>query len=209
MSARGGLVWTQETILEAGRVWHDAHGRPPSAVDWRKAAPQHPSSRTVIARFGKWNTFLVAAGWPPRKPHRTPAWSRQQIHDAVYMWRVRYGRTPTWRDWSPRVSLEFPSTATVLSVFGSWNRMLEDGGFPVNQSTPQSVLEARQRRREYKREWNRRRRGLEAKPLGRPVTRPEHGSLTGYQNRRCRCAACCAAAAVYRRQWKESRRVAA
>ena len=153
-----GLVWTREAIVAAGQAWHEKHGKPPTAADWRKATPQHPSDTVVRVRFERWNAFLEAAGWDPRPTHRTCAWSQAEILHAVFVWRAEYGRTPRWRDWAIRTDARWPSTATVQSVFRTWNEMLEAGGYTLNQRTAAPIVEKREKARAYKREWMRKRR---------------------------------------------------
>lgn len=67
----GLRYWTDGLIVAAIRGWQERHGQPPRKLEWRNAAPDHPSSRTVIERFGTWNTAITAAGFTPRRRFAT------------------------------------------------------------------------------------------------------------------------------------------
>ena len=74
-------VWTPDVILEAIKLYADRYGLPPSARDWNPAMARAqyrddiadrfyedgcwPSAATVLARFGRWNDAIRAAGFEP------------------------------------------------------------------------------------------------------------------------------------------------
>lgn len=53
--------WDRERVLAALRAWTAEHDRPPTASQWKRAAPGRPSNSTVIAHFGSWRAGLAAA----------------------------------------------------------------------------------------------------------------------------------------------------
>lgn len=68
--------WTRERIVSALQAWALEHGRPPSGTDWRVTGLwEHPSTGTVLLKFGTWNAAMVAAGFQPRRPG-FPWWQR-------------------------------------------------------------------------------------------------------------------------------------
>jgi len=64
-------IWTAETIVDAIQRWAAEHGRPPTADDWRKAAPDgsHPAASSCYrsankgAPFDSWSDAIRAAGF--------------------------------------------------------------------------------------------------------------------------------------------------
>ena len=158
MKAVGGFIWKRQAIIAAAHAWHAKHGFQPTATEWRSAAPDHPSEKTVRVRFGSWNALIEAAGWQTLPTGRRCLWTRAEVLDAVYAWRREHGRTPRAEDWNHRTDVRYPSRSTVKHLFGGWNLMLEAGGYTLNQSSPLSVLARREERRRYKREWMRKKR---------------------------------------------------
>jgi Homing endonuclease associated repeat len=105
-------------------------------------------------------------------------WDRAGVIDALNRWTEVEGRTPSSEQWlggrnaRGRWALEYPewpATATVVRLFGSWNRALEAAGLPVKPYafTDGEVLEAlradaaRLGRAPTREEWSHR-------PLGMP-----------------------------------------
>lgn len=63
--------WTEQKVIDALLTWAAAHnGEPPSARDWSRATPAHPTARTVTMLYGGWNAGLLSAGLPPRRRRR-------------------------------------------------------------------------------------------------------------------------------------------
>ena len=62
--------WSAEQIIDALQSWAQINGQPPCAMDWKRAAPEHPNRVHVWKRFGSWNMALQAAGLPtsPERP---------------------------------------------------------------------------------------------------------------------------------------------
>lgn len=56
--------WTNESIIECIRTWHEEHGWPPTQGDWHKNE-KYPSVHIVARRFGTWNKAIEAAGLKP------------------------------------------------------------------------------------------------------------------------------------------------
>jgi hypothetical protein len=52
-----------------------------------------------------------------------------EILRAAEKWIKRYGTQPLARDWEKKLSNEFPTSRSVYSVFGGWNRFLDAAGF--------------------------------------------------------------------------------
>lgn len=65
--------WTRERIAGAIHLWVREHnGRLPTTLDWRRAGDKHPTANTVVARYGRWNLAIKAAGYKPRTQGRRP-----------------------------------------------------------------------------------------------------------------------------------------
>jgi hypothetical protein len=87
LSANGAIglspkLWTTDTVIAAIREFTDRYGCTPGAMDWNPPMARAvgrrdlsdrfyaddcwPHSNTVIAKFGRWNTAIIAAGFEPR-----------------------------------------------------------------------------------------------------------------------------------------------
>lgn len=103
-----------------------------SAVD----ALDHDAPVRLVARRLRTKVQFGAPGWEP-----------DEIVAAAWEWSHRYGTSPTTTDWNPAMlrakggspeALEryldgtWPSTATVVRRFGTWNKMLDEAGLPRN-----------------------------------------------------------------------------
>jgi len=63
--------WSDDDILYAILEWHEEHGCPPSWDDWsRSGGDKHPTSVTVLKRFGSLGTAIREAGLTPYEPQR-------------------------------------------------------------------------------------------------------------------------------------------
>lgn len=115
------LVWTPDMILAACKGWAQQNGRPPAASDWRLVGSYHPSTKTVLRRFGSWNAMIAAAGFEPRNEGAVCHWTKDAIAMAMLDWLGRTGDWPSCRAWRvPRPNVN-PAHSTVFRTFGSWN----------------------------------------------------------------------------------------
>jgi hypothetical protein len=57
--------WSREVILAAFRTWIDEHGAPPTSTEWM-SGPGHPTTNTVVSKFGSWSAALRAVGYEAR-----------------------------------------------------------------------------------------------------------------------------------------------
>ena len=75
--------------------------------------------------------------------HKKPSWTPAQILRAAKEWNLERGRPPyadEWRNGTP----SHPACSTVLTVFGSWNTMMEAAGFePREQHLERKWTKAR------------------------------------------------------------------
>jgi predicted transcriptional regulator len=94
-----GRPWDRAELLGALQAWADTHGRSPTAMDWPRAAAEHPEARTVLARFATWNGALRKAGLPPVPPPRRYAWDQLDMINALASWTRRHGRPPRSMEW--------------------------------------------------------------------------------------------------------------
>lgn len=118
--------WTPVAILDACRAWGERFGSQPKATSWANAAPDHPSSRTVIQQFGSWGAMIAAAGYVPRQG--PIIWPRERIVEAFGVWRDEHGRWPTQREWSSSTRTH-PHFHTVRNLFGSWDAGRRAAGY--------------------------------------------------------------------------------
>lgn len=100
-----GLVkphyWTPERIIASIQSWAEKHGRHPLAVEWTRAAPEHPARPTVERLFGSWNAGMAAAGFEGRRSGGNgakPYWDKDLIVTAFLDFLFREGRWPTTTD---------------------------------------------------------------------------------------------------------------
>lgn len=57
-------LWPRSKIIAALWLWAAAHdGRPPTSIDWRLTADDHPSFNRVVKEFGLWSDGIEAAGF--------------------------------------------------------------------------------------------------------------------------------------------------
>lgn len=119
-------TWTPQAIVDALTAWNEAHGRPPTSVDWNCAGFGHPTTGTVQNVFGKWGVALRAAGLRQVAP-RPLFWTKARIADAVLDFKFREGRWPVPNDWR-LASHDHPNVTTVYKNFGSWQGALKSAG---------------------------------------------------------------------------------
>lgn len=137
----------QEAILEAFHAWADTHdGLAPRSGDWGpRLRPEdrglYPAPRKVRRYFGSWDAACRYAGLTQRPPERTyhdapfsEAWGAERILLALRTWADEHdGVAPRLGDWHPSATgrlhpdyradrTRWPSAATVVRVFGSWQQ---------------------------------------------------------------------------------------
>lgn len=76
-------------------------------------------------------------------------WTRELIIERMQEFAEKHGRNPSATDFSPALARQrgqieiakywkesgrYPATATVVKVFGSWNKAMQAAGFPPNKS---------------------------------------------------------------------------
>lgn len=64
----GNAFWSQAEVVDAMRAHAERTGAPPTYMDWLRATPEHPPSRTILKHYG-WNATLRAAGFSARGSH--------------------------------------------------------------------------------------------------------------------------------------------
>jgi len=111
-------------LLDTLRDLADELGRPPT-VQELLARPGLPAPAAYVNRFGSWSSALEAAGLETiyRRP---PAYTDEQLLQALRDLAAKLGRTPTGREMQARRDLPSPRTCQIR--FGSWNRALEAAG---------------------------------------------------------------------------------
>src|SRR5665213_1130488 len=135
MSASGAVLtrrqrWSRERIVDAMRMFHEEHGYPPRAGDWRGALPTYPDPGTVSRHFGSWAQAIQAAGFQVRRIE----WSDEQLLAAIRAWTRRHGAPPNTTSWAKRDPAgRWPSAATVQLRFGTWEAALLAAGVRVDR----------------------------------------------------------------------------
>jgi len=129
--------WEPDAIIAAIRSWTSDHdGHPPKFKDWKHTSDSHPSSATVVNRFGSWNRALVAAGLAPRASPAEPVWGPDAIIAAILAWADEHnGQPPKRRDWNV-AGPDHPGGEPVYRVFGSWRAALTAAGFDTPEPPP-------------------------------------------------------------------------
>jgi hypothetical protein len=128
---RWGHAFQRPEIVAAIQAWERFEGRAPAIVDWRPAeqgghprwereCPRYPPRSHVIRTFGSWNAALQAAGFDRPRP---PAYTDQQILNAVRTHAREHGRAPLASEWDAS-----PDRNIISQRFGSWNAALQTAG---------------------------------------------------------------------------------
>ncbi len=118
--------WDRTSMIAAATAHARHHGRRPRQTDWRNAAEDHPSAKTVARLFGSWPALLQAAGITSNQP---PTWSTEQIINALQTWAETHKRPPHKSDWQRRDPTDTrPTATTVATRFGTWNTALHAAG---------------------------------------------------------------------------------
>jgi Homing endonuclease associated repeat len=100
--------WDSERVVDALKRWTTLEGQPPSSEAWlagrhargrwAREYPGWPSATAVSTVFGSWNAALTAAGLPVKPP----AYTDEEVLDALRADARRLGRTPTLDEWRVR-----------------------------------------------------------------------------------------------------------
>lgn len=135
---RTNRPWSRAALIGALQAWADMHGRSPTAMDWGRAANNHPQARTLLTRFATWNGALRKAGLPPVAAPRRYAWDELDMISALTAWTRRHGRPPSSMEWM-RADPTHPNATTVRVHFGRWEDALRAAGLPPQPRTPRSA----------------------------------------------------------------------
>jgi hypothetical protein len=123
--------WSRERIVDAMRMFHEEHGYPPRAGDWRGALPTYPDPGTVSRYFGSWARATQAAGFRVRRIE----WSDEQLLGAIHAWTQKHGAPPNTTNWARRDPAgRWPSAATVQLRFETWEAALLAAGVRVDRT---------------------------------------------------------------------------
>ncbi len=134
--------WTRARVIDACQQWAHEHGRPPKAIDWRKATPSHPNTATACDALGTWNELLRAAGLEPRPAGSSSHYTRADIIQAIYAHVFEHGRIPRELDWRTSHPSR-PSAQQTKRLFGTWNAAIVAAGYPPRQ--PRRTLDGYRR----------------------------------------------------------------
>jgi hypothetical protein len=114
------ITWTPAAMVYALRRFGAEHGHPPTARQWSRSGPAHPSASLVATAFGSWERGLRAAGLQATK---RGAWTRAEIADALRALADELGRPPRAADLR-RGDRRTPGYATIRRHYGSLNDAL-------------------------------------------------------------------------------------
>jgi len=112
---------SDDELLQALRDLQRALGRRPRILDLRD---DMPGRSVYLARFGRWNAALEAAGIQPAPKRR---WTRKAIIEALRRYAEEFGRPPAY-DLLRLPPAGYPSSKRASKVFGSWSAALEAAG---------------------------------------------------------------------------------
>ncbi len=117
--------YTNKFLLRVLRDLADELGRTPT---YRELLNRRglPSPSIYHKRFGSWNKALEAAGLEPKRRRRPPAYTDEQLLQALRDLAAKLGRTPVYRELLNHRGL--PSPSIYHKRFGSWNAALEAAG---------------------------------------------------------------------------------
>jgi excisionase family DNA binding protein len=124
---QGLPAWTPQDCIAAALEWNAKHGDQPSANEWRKATYRHPANATCIRIFGSWNAFIAACGFTPRT-NSPRTWTKKLVTDVMLDFLFTHNRWPTSAEWW-KAAPGRPCTATVTTLFGSWNEAKRAAGY--------------------------------------------------------------------------------
>lgn len=122
-------IWTPDEIVKAMIAWAANHGRPPTSTSWRTASREHPSAERVRIVFGSFKRGQAAAGMRTVRSLTGVVWTRATIRQALFEWRFEHGRSPKAEEWRASEDPRWPSTSTVIRLFGSWNKAIVSAGY--------------------------------------------------------------------------------
>lgn len=118
---------TDEELLNRLRKFNCEKGYPPGMRDFINN-PENPGFNLYIKRFGSWNKALEMAGL--NIGHRKVRHTRELAIDAIKLFYKENERVPEARDFinNPK----YPSSNTIIRIFGSWNKAIEIVGLKAN-----------------------------------------------------------------------------
>jgi hypothetical protein len=137
----GRWAWSPDDLLERIQTWAVEHGgHAPLSSDWRPGghpdyqSGEWPSAGPVFRAFGTWRAALAAAEVAPH-PDALITWDSDGIIRRIKDWAADHGGNgPTPADWTTgtgnphRTRGEWPSRATVIAHFDSWDAALDAAG---------------------------------------------------------------------------------
>lgn len=157
--------WTRERVIDVIVRWHEVYGRTPNTGDWRRSQVVDgmacPTNCSITRLFGSHGAALEAAGFEFRPRVR---WDEHSVTTALQRWAHLRGAPPRAIDWSPselqllgdigverfaRVTAgngQWPSAATVRTLFGSWDAAITAAGFELRSSWTRERVEGALRR---------------------------------------------------------------
>jgi hypothetical protein len=119
--------WSHDDVLAEMRRWADLYGGPPKSSDWVAPRWRWPSTWTVRARFGLWNTAVRAAGFEPYARGRPQRWTREAIIACLRRF-DESGTRPTYEAWRKGGDSRRPRARVVEQRFGTWGAGLREAG---------------------------------------------------------------------------------
>lgn len=134
-----GKSWTRERVVGALVAWWWRRGELPRRREWASTGDGHPTQATVYSLFSTWREAIDAAvaelallGYvaepPPDERRSMRQWTKETVAAAIKEWADAHGgEPPSANEWRKKVGW-FPSTSSVVSVFGSWTAALEAAG---------------------------------------------------------------------------------
>ncbi len=130
-------TWSVQSIVAAIREHAERTGLPPTANEWRKGTPTHPSDSVVRVTFGTWNRAIREAGYETVRQgaRRKNTWTREAMEKAFLVWTFDHGRQPKWRDWMYVDNAVRPTSHMCQRAYGTWNAFVTACGYEPNQPT--------------------------------------------------------------------------
>lgn len=112
----------KEELLDIIKEYYKQTGKIPKARDFRRVIGKYPNPATYIKHFGSWNNALVEAGFKPCRPY-----NKEELINVLRRYYKENSKIPRAQVFQFSKK-RYPSPATYIKYFGSWNKALIEAG---------------------------------------------------------------------------------
>lgn len=126
-------TYNEQTCIEKIQQWaHERDGLPPTVADFSNN-PYFPNFRTVTNLFGTWDKAIIIAGFEHSKSGPEAIYTKESCIEYIQQWAKKHnGIPPSISDFN--CNAKYPSSGTVINLFGTWSKAIIVAGFIPNDS---------------------------------------------------------------------------